>query len=49
MTKIRKQRKMPGENRGDGSSRAKVGVWDSFLKKGHTLYRSNVFKISVPA
>ena len=42
MTKIRKQWKMPGGNRGDRSSRAKAGGWDICSEKGHTLYCSNV-------
>jgi hypothetical protein len=33
MTKIRKQRKMPGGNRGDRSSRAKAGGWDICSEK----------------
>ena len=50
-TKIRKQWKMPGGNRGDRSTRAKAGGWVSFFflkKRGHTLYCSNLLKISVP-
>jgi hypothetical protein len=34
MTKIREKWKMPGGNRGDRTSRAKVGGWDIFFEKG---------------
>ena len=47
MTKIRKRWKMPGGNRGDRSSRAKAGGWDICSEKGHTLYCSNVLKVTV--
>lgn len=45
MTKIREKWKMPGENRGDRTSRAKLGA--IFVRrKDHTLHSGNVPKIS---